>query len=186
MLHKCHYQHFEGSLLWKQFRHHRPSRSISSLRISSFSILTSFALASTKIHSLHQHCPKTSKYSLKFDSFTLFTSADLILLGALINESAFVTMIDVPSCFLTFSSLPTATIPRSWEFLTRGGGMIRCHVIFSGTITFVPTLRMTSSWTGGYQIVSWPPPHCQNSSWDFSPPSPLMMEAAAAPSLLAA
>ena len=128
MLHKCHYQHFEGSLLWKQFRHHRPSRSISSLRISSSSILTSFALASTKIHSLHQHCPKTSKYSLKFDSFTLFTSADLILLGALINESAFVTMIDVPSCFLTFSLLPTATIPRSWEFLK--GGDTRTYNIY--------------------------------------------------------
>ena len=54
-----------------------------------------------------------------YAAFTFFTSADLILLGALITERALVTMIDVPSCFVTFSELLVATIPRSWEVLRR-------------------------------------------------------------------
>ncbi len=52
-------------------------------------------------------------------AFTFFTSADRIFLGALITESAFVTMIDVPSCFTALSALLVATIPISWDVLRR-------------------------------------------------------------------
>ena len=94
-----------------------------------------------------------------YAAFTFFTSADLIFLGALITERAFVTMIDVPSCFVAFSALLVATIPISWDVLRRRN-ICQERNLFELVIY---TLRMTSTWTGGYQIVSSPRPHCQYS-----------------------